>query len=347
MRFFKDFFLLNEISEETILYHRSEEALEPGQILIPTKKHGESHWLKKIFTERVLEKFRQKYAPDKLSRFNCIFCSVVPRSVFLGKGQLYEVKPIGNFYATMAYYINAIGRTFDNVSYSAMSEYIGEPPFRDRYRNDEEYLEAIKKYEIEQNSYRWFNNYDDLLHLFNLYWNTNVSESILELGREELKEQFTPEKLRAHRLKTDPKWIEVLCEKVQVVRKVEEEMSPILFKRGDRVVLLKDIENNFYGYTADGNTKLPEEEVQKIVKSFNGVPSKYNDYTLKIPEGTQGVIVKALLDVPSARGYKISGGYQRPMKYRFLRMQPDGYNFGIDLGAQQYKEHIRNLVKKV
>jgi len=227
--------LINEISQNTILYHRSDKSFKPGQILDPSDVHGDDHWLKSKSTEVVLEKFRQEFAPDKPSRFNCIYCSVVPRSVFVSRKNLYEVRPIGKTHIALAYLINEIDHIFDNISYNNMYNKLGEKPTNS-----------------DIDKYKWENSKESLLPLFNQYWNTSVSNwnensslVLLEL-------------------------IEVLCEKVQVVSKADEKEDEI-FRKGDRVIFSKDSNYDFLGYDATGNKKLSLADQLKIIRDFNGV----------------------------------------------------------------------------
>lgn len=83
--------LLNEIVElspRTDLYHRTTANLQPGDII--EGERSEKHREKRQ-AERALENARIERFPDKPSRMNSAFASLVPRSRFGGYGQLYRV----------------------------------------------------------------------------------------------------------------------------------------------------------------------------------------------------------------------------------------------------------------
>lgn len=93
---------LLEITEKTVLYHRSEQIYKVGDTILPyeTLRKGEKHYARSTKFEVELEEYRKTNYPNKPSRFKCVFCSLVPRSRFFGKGKLYGVTPIGKFHVT-------------------------------------------------------------------------------------------------------------------------------------------------------------------------------------------------------------------------------------------------------
>lgn len=326
MKTFKEYTLLKEINENTILYHRSTEDLYSGQILEPHKKFKEGHWLESIFTEKKLEEYRKEHTPEKPSRFNCIYSSITPRSVFIGKGNLYEIKPMGNFHVTMAYYINDINNTFSNISYSALEDYI-DYKNRDSFSTDEEYKEYLKHYEEKADEFKWYNNMRKLQMLFAWYWG-------IDLSKDEKERRF----------KADPKWIEVLCEKAVVINKIQENDN--LFKMGDNVELLKDIKIYWPGYSSDGNTLPSPAEKQAIINKFNGTADNYNGYNLTIPKGTKGELRQVYLNQQKPKGYKSDvNKYKSKMIYNRLIFVPFNYDFAIYL--HQQPEYVKNLIKKI
>jgi len=113
---------LFEISEQSTLYHRSMKKMEVGEIIKPKKIKG-THWLEKNIFESVLEYFRQKKFPDRPSRFNSIYCSIIPRTRFKDKGYLYVVKPIGNMLMTNSKFIDRMSRSFDDRILDLPMEY--------------------------------------------------------------------------------------------------------------------------------------------------------------------------------------------------------------------------------
>ena len=131
---------LDEITRDTVLYHRSMDKYKMGDIINPEKRpeaeKGESHWLSKKFTEKKLEEYRKKINPNAPSRFNCVFFSIVPRSAFTGKGYLYEVKPKGKFLVTLSYLINKIAEEFSR------EKNFRWPPEKASYSNEDDYKKA-------------------------------------------------------------------------------------------------------------------------------------------------------------------------------------------------------------
>ncbi len=91
--------LLQEISRGSVLYHRSEEELEPGQNLGGSgSSHGEGAHKRKAKAEKEFEKYRQEFAPGKPSRYGAVFLSPTPKSRFNKMGDLYKVKLTGNYH---------------------------------------------------------------------------------------------------------------------------------------------------------------------------------------------------------------------------------------------------------
>jgi len=348
---FKNYRLLKEVNESTVLYHRSLEELEPGTILDPADKFTtKGHWLSNNFIEQKLELFRQKFAPDKPSRFNCVYASVIPRSAFLGKGYLYEISPIGPTHTTMAYYIDDMARTASITG----SDEERVAPFYDKsqFKSDEEYrnywdIERPKKIGKE----KWYRNQFDLIDEFKRYWDVAWDVDNYEISDvlgENVNEQFVPN--FGNRMKADTKWVEVLCSKARVIRKVEE-TDDFWFKDGDRVKTTKDISMIYYGYDVTGNAKVSDAEYQKIIKVFNGkaVPKFFDasksDMTLTIPAGTKGTIIKSLTNTsPEQHDYGPTAGNTR---YRLLKFQPDGLNFYINIAQEAYETNPKMPLERI
>ena len=109
--------LLEEITENNALYHRSSITLTPGErVKIPITKEG-THWLANHKSEIALEMLRREDFPDKPSRFNCVYSTVVPRSRFIDKGFLYRVRPTGRTHIADSTYIDKIKERFDRSYY--------------------------------------------------------------------------------------------------------------------------------------------------------------------------------------------------------------------------------------
>ena len=309
----KESVLLNEITEDTMLYHRSFDKFKVGDIIDPSVKFGDAkngaHWLKSNFMEEKLEEARKNINPTAPSRFNCVYTSVIPNSAFSGKGYLYEVKPIGSFHTTLAYLINKMNNEFERGS--AGRDY-GRFPEKSHYKTDKEYQDAWKRYEKEKAEYAWMNSEYRLEPLFEWYWKgINVGGGF----------------------KTNTKWIEVLCEKVKVVGVGGDESYKYL-SIGDKVELMDDVKEDFYGYDASGNKMLPQEEIDRVVKDFNGKEEKSfgrSSWKITIPKGTKAKVKAAVLDQSAIKDFD-TGDYKGSYvsQYRVLKLIPDGYDFYID-----------------
>ena len=288
---FKTYFnsLLLEINENTILYHRSTQEHQPGDTLTPSTRFSDGHWLQNNFMEQKLEDYRKENYPDKPSRLNCVYASVVPRSVFLDKGNLYKVKPIGNFHVTLAYYIDKMNDEFhNNVSYSSFPE----PPDRHWYDDEEKYKAAIERREDGINKQKWYNSKHILGDLFEQYWAGKFSSNVL---------------------KDNPKWIEVLCEQVVIVGAEEDGPSDFV-KVDDEFITLKDIELTV------SNRDLNEEKIDQIKNAFSIKDGRYNDIKVTIPKGTTGTVDKVLYHLPDPKkqSSSILSDKPNPMKYRYV-----------------------------
>jgi len=110
--------LLEEITERTTIYHRSPIKLNVGDTVKPklTGK-GNAHWLSEKKTEQALEQIRLQDFPDKPSRLQCVYSSLIPRSRFVDKGYLYVVKPVGKVHVTDSKIIDDYNERFDREWY--------------------------------------------------------------------------------------------------------------------------------------------------------------------------------------------------------------------------------------
>ncbi len=76
--------LLNEISTNTPLYHRSLRKMNVGDAIeIPKDLTTNKHYLANKMGELALEQERKEIAPDAPSRLNCVYSSLIPRSRFV------------------------------------------------------------------------------------------------------------------------------------------------------------------------------------------------------------------------------------------------------------------------
>lgn len=331
---FKDW-IINEISEKTILYHRSSKVFDEGEILEPYAKNDENHWLHSQYTEKMLEKFREKYASDKPSRFNCIYCSVVPRSIFLTKGQLYEVRPIGNFHVALAYYVNEINHTFEAVPTTMIDRIVG---FKDK---------------LKVEKFKWEYNKEQLLELFNKYWNTKVD--ITTWKDDGLDRPLKPFHSKEYEgdaqsnFRKDPKWIEVLCEKVQIIKKVKEKEKTDVFRVGNKIEFIDDVRLEHYGYDESGNVRLSKNEIDKMINDFDGTKSTYGVIFITIKRGTKGTVMNSRYGqtIPNKLKSRLpfDNVYSKNI-YDDLRIKLDGYNFSVTLRPHEHGQ-LHKIIKKI
>ena len=91
--------ILREVTEKSLVYHRSNHPMKVGDIISPKiDKETKKHWMETLESEIGLELYRREEFPDKLSRFKCIYSSIIPRSRFVYKGNLYIVRPKGKIH---------------------------------------------------------------------------------------------------------------------------------------------------------------------------------------------------------------------------------------------------------
>jgi len=97
---YNDMTQLFELSDNSTLYHRSFKKYKVGDIIQPSVGKKGYHWSEDNVMEIGLEEFRKQNFPNRPSRSNCVYSSVIPRSRFSDKGYLYVVKLIGNYFMT-------------------------------------------------------------------------------------------------------------------------------------------------------------------------------------------------------------------------------------------------------
>ena len=116
--------LLNEISTNTPLYHRSLRKMNVGDAIeIPKDLTTNKHYLANKMGELALEQERKEIAPDAPSRLNCVYSSLIPRSRFVDKGYLYRVKPTGRIFVADSTLIDTIMERFDREYYERVGSY--------------------------------------------------------------------------------------------------------------------------------------------------------------------------------------------------------------------------------
>ena len=106
---------LNEVSEKTLVYHRSSYPMKVGDIITPKKDaETKNHWMESIEAEIGMEVLRIQKFPEKPSRLNCVYSSIVPRSRFTYKGNLYVVRPKGKIHVGDSGIIDELIGDFDD-----------------------------------------------------------------------------------------------------------------------------------------------------------------------------------------------------------------------------------------
>ena len=127
--------LLNEISTNTPLYHRSLRKMNVGDVIeIPKDLTTNKHYLANKMGELAMEQERLLEAPDAPSRLNCVYSSLIPRSRFVDKGYLYRVKPTGRIFVADSTLIDTIMERFDREYYEHVSRY--DQPLRKEIEQD-------------------------------------------------------------------------------------------------------------------------------------------------------------------------------------------------------------------
>ena len=127
--------LLNEISTNTPLYHRSLRKMNVGDVIeIPKDLTTNKHYLANKMGELAMEQERLLEAPDAPSRLNCVYSSLIPRSRFVDKGYLYRVKPTGRIFVADSTLIDTIMERFDREYYEHVSKY--DQPLRKEIEQD-------------------------------------------------------------------------------------------------------------------------------------------------------------------------------------------------------------------
>ena len=298
--------MLLEISNDTVLYHRSFKKYNVGDVISPNES-ATGHYGNLSDMEVYMEAYRQEFHPEAPPRGKCIYCSVVPNSAFYGKGIIYEVKPRGKFLVTLASLINLAAREWER------SERRNGDDRRSRidFDTDEDY----KQYKKDLAEDIWYGAQYELKKIFEWYWSgKNVNGAF----------------------KKDSKWIEVLCESVEVVG-VRGEDSFKYLKQNDHVKLRRDITIDSFGRVLSNPTRWTKEEAEEIVKKYGGtVENNYGSISIKgmtIPKGTELQVVSSVINQSK---FKSSDIGQQPMNnyldvYRRLVMVPIDDDIFVDI----------------
>ncbi len=114
--------MLLEVSNDTSLYHRSPIKLKVGDKIVKPKTKDGKNWMASKPFELAMEAERKQYFPDKPSRMDCVYSSLVPRSRFIDKGYLYRIKPTGRIHITDSTWLDKSADEFERRT----SHYYGE-----------------------------------------------------------------------------------------------------------------------------------------------------------------------------------------------------------------------------
>jgi len=139
--------ILTELSEKNTLYHRSLKKMKVGDIIKPHMGKSGAHWLSNKAFEAVLEAFRKKNYPDRPSRLNCIYSSLIPKSRFIDKGYLYVVQPTGKMFMTDSLLIDEMD---DKFSRETMNFYERGIKNDDIVKNPEKFLHELDYFSAER-----------------------------------------------------------------------------------------------------------------------------------------------------------------------------------------------------
>jgi len=232
--------ILNELSENSTLYHRSYKKMEIGEVIKPKVDKKGEHWLSKSLFEKAMESYRQKNYPNTPQRFSCVYSSIIPRSRFKDKGYLYIIKAKGNMLMTNSRLIDKMGNDYDRKIFDFIEH---------RYSND--YSKGYKEVEKEPETLLW------MLDSFTAdrYWQGDIQNI----------------------QKTDKEGIEVLSDSAEVVEILGIKEDHLM--NSDKVQITEDnklrTETIFYFDEKElEKYKNKNPEIIKFIKSFK---SLYNN----------------------------------------------------------------------
>ena len=297
--------LLNEISTNTPLYHRSLRKMNVGDAIeIPKDLTTNKHSLANKMGELALEQERLLEAPDAPSRLNCVYSSLIPRSRFVDKGYLYRVKPTGRIFVADSTLIDTIMERFDREYYEHVSKY--DQPLRKEIEQD-----------LLQNPSK-LTNY--LPREAYEYW-MGEKPNIAAFGKAALRD------------------IEVLSDGAIVTEVVSESEKSTPFVMGDDVVVTESdkLRANLTLYlnstTAKGDevkSNYTPEEINSLLNYignniFDGVkaePSKYTensyDFLGNLKKGAKLKIISLASNIRGGRSaYNIAAGKYETIMFDF------------------------------
>ena len=242
--------LLEEISERTTLYHRSPIKLSTGDVIKPKFTEKGSHWLSDSPFEIAMEYYRQQYHKDKPSRLNCIYSSLIPRSRFVDKGYVYEIKPHGRILVTDSSMIDTMVRKFDDALYVSSLYRTSKYGTKER----EEFLKdgkTLADYFLQGEHYYWTGVAPTKNNLVNI---EVLSDSAVVVGERIESEKTTP--FRA-------------------------EDDVIVTENNKIIVGMEFYINTDSGYKSNTKEDMTIKEVSELIKWVkDNLFSKISDYTI-------------------------------------------------------------------
>jgi hypothetical protein len=313
--------LLNEISTNTPLYHRSLRKMNVGDVIeIPKDLTTNKHYLANKMGELAMEQERLLEAPDAPSRLNCVYSSLIPRSRFVDKGYLYRVKPTGRIFVADSTLIDVIMERFDSEYYERVSRYDQQ----DRKEIEQDLLKNPSKLTnyLPREAYE--------------YWKGDMP-NIAAFGKAALRD------------------LEVLSDGAIVTEVVSESEKSTPFVMGDDVVVTESdklkasLDLYINSTTAKGDevkSDLTEQEINDLLnyignEIFDGVKSenKYGAITFK------GYLKKgAKLKIISLAS-NIRGGRKNTRKGKYETMMFDFY-FNDKLISRNKKVNDKNITHR-
>ena len=298
--------LLNEISTNTPLYHRSLRKMNVGDVIeIPKDLTTNKHYLANKMGELAMEQERLLEAPDAPSRLNCVYSSLIPRSRFVDKGYLYRVKPTGRIFVADSTLIDTIMERFDREYYERVSRYDQQ----DRKEIEQDLLQNPSKLTnyLPREAYE--------------YW-TGDKPNIAAFGKAALRD------------------LEVLSDGAIVTEVVSESEKSTPFVMGDDVVVTESdklranltlyINSTSVAKDEKGKPNYTPEEIDSLLNyignnifdDIKAEPSKYTensyDFLGNLKKGTKLKIISLASNIRGGRSaYNIAAGKYETIMFDF------------------------------
>lgn len=320
--------LINEISSNTSLYHRSLRKMNVGDIIeVPKEISTGKHYFENKMGEVAMEQLRKEEAPNAPSRLNCIYSSLIPRSRFVDKGYLYRIKPTGRIFVADSTLIDTIMEKFDREYY----EYIGRYDQAERKEIESELIKNPSRLV----SYLPYESFD--------YWK-GEKPNIAALGKSALRD------------------IEVLSDGAVVTEVISESEKATPFVMGDDVVVTESnklranltlyINSKLVSKGEKVKPDLTEHEINEILnyignEIFDGVkaePSKYTENSYEfVGDLKKGAKLKIISLASNIRGGR-SGSNIAKGKYETIMFD---FYYNNKLISRNKKNNDKNITHRL